>query len=195
LAVAGSGSAATMLVVGARGAGGFAAMILGSVSRYAALRAACPVIVVRQASMAVHQEVAVGVRDPQDTGEALMFAFEEAAARHADLVAVHASYWFPSALRSPAGQEALNAPFHPEQISDEAVRSLSAVLDEWREKYPDVRARHDVIGGHPARVLADYSVRANLVVIGRHGDPGIGSIQHALLDHARGPVAVVPSGG
>ena len=32
------------------------------------------------------------------------------------------------------------------------------------------------------------------VVIGRHGSPGIGSIQHALLDHARGPVAIVPVG-
>jgi nucleotide-binding universal stress UspA family protein len=34
----------------------------------------------------------------------------------------------------------------------------------------------------------------------RHDRPlrissGVGSIQHALLDHARGPVAVVPSGG
>jgi nucleotide-binding universal stress UspA family protein len=195
LAVAGSGSDAAMLVVGARGAGGFAAMILGSVSRYAAIRAQCPVIVVRQASMAVHQEVAVGVRDPQDTSEALMFAFEEAAARHAGLVVVHAWYWFPSALRAPVDEDALDAPFHPEQISDEAARTLAAALDRWREKYPDVRVRHDVIRGHPARVLANYSARADLVVIGRHGNPGVGSIQHALLDHARGPVAVVPSGG
>jgi nucleotide-binding universal stress UspA family protein len=194
LAVAGSGSGAAMLVVGARGAGGFAAMILGSVSRYAAIRAACPVIVVRQASMAVHQEVAVGVRDPQDTSEALVFAFEEATARHADLVVVHAWYWFPAVLRAPADQDALDELVHSEQISSEIARNLATASDGWGEKYPDVRVRHDVIRGHPARVLANYSARADLVVIGRHGDPGIGSIQHALLDHARGPVAVVPAG-
>jgi nucleotide-binding universal stress UspA family protein len=194
LAVAGSGSSAAVLVVGARGAGGFAAMVLGSVSRYAASRASCPVIVVRQASMAVHHEVAVGIRDPQSTGEALAFAFEEATARHADLVVVHAWNWFPPALRAPADRDdAIAAAFHPEQISAEAARNLAAALDGWREKHPDVRVRHDVIRGHPARVLANYSVRADLVVIGRHGDPGIGSVQHALLDHARGPVAVVPS--
>ena len=190
VAVAGSGSDAAMLVVGARGAGGFAAMLLGSVSRYAASRARCPVIVVRQATMAVHHEVAVGIRDPQNTSEALTFAFEEAVARHADLMAVHAWHWFPSVLRSPVDQD---APFHPEQISGQAVRSLSAVLDQWRQKYPAVRVRQDVIRGHPARILANYSVRSDLVVIGRHADPGIGSIQHALLDHARGPVAVVPA--
>src|SRR5690349_25021181 len=64
---------------------------------------------------------------------------------------------------------------------------------------PDVRIRQDVIRGHPGRVLASYSARADLVVLGRHGHPtgpgpGIGSIQHAVLDHAHGPVAVVPSG-
>jgi nucleotide-binding universal stress UspA family protein len=156
-------------------------------------RASCPVIVVRQASMAVHHEVAVGIRDPQRTTEALTFAFEEATARHADLVVVHAWNRSPSALRAPADRDdAIEPLFHPEQISAEAARNLSAALDGWREKYSDVRIRHDVIRGHPARVLANYSVRADLVVIGRHGDPGIGSVQHALLDHARGPVAVVP---
>jgi len=193
-AVAGRGSGAAMLVVGARGAGGFAAMLLGSVSRYAASQASCPVIVVRQATMAVHQEVAAGVRDPQDTCGALTFAFEEAAARHADLVVVHAWHWFPSALGHADHEPAVQATVHPDQISAEAARILSATLDKWREKYPDVRVRQDVIRSHPARVLANYSARADLVVIGRHGAPGIGSVQHALLDHARGPVAVVPSG-
>jgi nucleotide-binding universal stress UspA family protein len=193
LAVTASGSDAAMLVVGARGSGGFAAMVLGSVSRYAAHRAACPVIVVRQATMAVHQEVTVGIRDPRETGAVLAFAFGEAAARHADLVAVHARHWSPSVLRTLA--DVTDVPFQPEQISDEAVRSLSAALDRWREKYPGVRVRHDVTRGHPAHILANYSARSDLVVIGRHGDSGIGSVQHTLLLHARGPVALVPSGG
>ncbi len=190
-AVAGRGTGAAMLVVGARGAGGFAAMVLGSVSRYAATRAACPVIVVRQATMAIHREVVVGVRDPQDVGGALAFAFEEAAARHAELVVVHVWSRFPGSVRA---QDAIDGPFHPEQISDEVSRTLAAVLDGWRVKYPGVEVRQDVIHGRPARVLVSYSARADLVVVGRHGASGVGSVQHALLDHARGPVAVVPPG-
>jgi len=192
LAVAESGAGASMLVVGARGGGGFAAMVLGSVSRYVASRAPCPVVVVREENMAVHREIAVGVRDPQDTTEALAFAFEEAALREADLVAMHTWYWFPSTPHRPAPGEA-------DRISASAASSLAAALERWHEKYPAVRVRHDVIHGHPARVLASYSARADLVVLGRHSHPdgvgpGIGSIQHAVLDHAHGPVAVIPSG-
>jgi nucleotide-binding universal stress UspA family protein len=200
LAVAESGSGASVLVVGARGAGGFAALVLGSVSRYVASRAACPVVVVREETMAVHREIAVGIRDPQETTEALAFAFEEAALRRAELVAVHAWFWFPSVLHLPVAGEATEfRPTDPDQISAEAASSLAAALEGWRDKYPGVKVRQDIIHGHPARVLASYSARADLVVLGRHSHPGgagpgIGSIQHAVLDHAHGPVAVVPSG-
>jgi nucleotide-binding universal stress UspA family protein len=145
----------------------------------------------------VHREIAVGIRDPEDVTGTLEFAFEEAARRGADLVAVHTWYWLPVGLHaSPAG--ALQPP-DPAQISAEAGRHLAAALEQWHGKYPEVRVRQDVIRGHPARVLASYSARADLVVIGRHGHPsgpgpGIGSIQHAVLDHAHGPVAIVPSG-
>jgi len=194
VAVAETGSDASMLVVGARGAGGFAAMMLGSVSRYVAAWAPCPVAVVREESSAVHREVAVGVRDPQNATGALAFAFEEAALRGADLVAVHTWYWLPS------GQAGALRPADPGRFAAEATRQLAAALKDWQDKYPDVQVRRDVIRGHPARVLASLSARTDLVVLGRHGHPagpgpGIGSIQHAVLDHAHGPVAVVPSGG
>jgi nucleotide-binding universal stress UspA family protein len=178
LAVADCGSGALMLVVGARGAGGFAAMVLGSVSRYAAMHARCPVVVVREETSAIHREVAVGIRDPRDTTGTLAFAFEEAALRGATLVAVHSADF--------------------ERIS-EARRNLTEALSTWRDKYLAVPVRQDVVRGHPARVLACYSARADLVVIGRHDGlgvgPAIGAVQHAVLSHARGPVAVIPSAG
>jgi len=195
VAVAESGAEASMLVVGARGAGGFAAMMLGSVSRYVAAWAPCPVVVVREETTAVHREIAVGVRDPEDAAGALAFALEEAALRNADLVVVHTWYWLPP---TPGQTGALRPP-DPDRIAAEAARHLATALKEWQDKYPHVRVRQDVIRGHPGRVLASYSARTDLVVLGRHGHPagsgpGIGSIQHAVLDHAHGPVAAVPSG-
>jgi nucleotide-binding universal stress UspA family protein len=51
--------------------------------------------------------------------------------------------------------------------------------------------------GHPGRVLVGLSARADLVVIGRHarhpGLQGPGTVTHALLNHAHGPIATVPS--
>jgi nucleotide-binding universal stress UspA family protein len=197
LAVTDCGSSALMLVVGARGAGGFAAMLLGSTSRYAAMHAACPVVVAREETTAALLEVAVGIRDPHDTTDTLGFAFEEAALRHATLVAVH-SCWLPATLGALAAAGDWRSA-HPEQALAEARSALSNALDGWREKYPAVPVRLDVVNDHPAKVLASYSARTDLIVIGRHGAPGrrpaIGAIQHAVLSHAHGPVAIVPSGG
>ena len=170
VAVSDSGAGAQLLVVGARGAGGFAALALGSVSRHAATCAPCPIVVVREDTMAVHREIVVGVRDPDDADDTLGFAFEEAALRGANLTAVHAAA---------------------------AERHLEAALRGWQQKYPDVSVSTDVVRSHPARVLASLSARADLVVIGRHGTSGgvAGSlIQHAVLGHAHGPVAIVPAG-
>jgi nucleotide-binding universal stress UspA family protein len=183
LGVTDSGAGALMLVVGARGAGGFAAMLLGSVSRYTAMHAHCPVIVVREETSAVHREVVVGVRDAGDcTAAALGFAFEEAALREAALVVVHSVDQPRDAARRPADFRL---------FATEAERELAQGLRPWQEKYPGVTVRQDIVPGHCAQVLASYTTRSDLVVVGRHG-PAIGGIQHAVLSHARGPVAVVP---
>jgi nucleotide-binding universal stress UspA family protein len=177
LAVTVSGSGALMLVVGARGAGGFAAMLLGSVSRYAAMHAPCPLVVVREETSAVHREIVVGIGDPLDTSAALAFAFDEADLRGATLVAVHSWNWLTSAGWRPADAE---------QVAAEADKNLTEALAPWRDKYPDVSVRCDVVRDHPGHVLASYTGRADLVVIGRHGS-AVGGIQHALLSHAHGP--------
>jgi nucleotide-binding universal stress UspA family protein len=183
LAVTASGAGALMIVVGARGAGGFAQLLLGSVSRYAALHATCPVVVVREETHAVHREVVVGLHDPQDATAALGFAFDEAALRGAALVAVHSWNTLAPVWR----------PADAERLAAETDRNLAEALEPWRAKYPGVPVRRDVVHGHPARVLAAYAGRADLVVIGRHrGRNAIGGIQHAVLSHAHGPVAIVP---
>lgn len=183
VASAGGGS---VLVVGARGAGGFAAMILGSVSRYVAMHAPVPVVVVHEESRDMHREIVVGIGDPATAGDALGFAFEEAALRGASLLAVHA--WSSSPWADPAYQQPASEP-------------IAEALLPWRDKYPGLQVRQDIVHGHPGRVLASFSARADLVVIGRHDrsgygghtGPGVGSVQHAMLNHAHGPVAVVPS--
>ena len=193
-AVTDSGSGALMLVAGFRGIGAFAAMTLGSVARYAADHASCPVVVVRDEAAAGHRLVGVGVGDLEDSAGALTFAFEEAALHQARLIAIHA--W-----RAPqdgvfwAGDRFPPPGLHVAAAG--AARRLTLLMDQWREKYPDVPVSEDVVHGHPGRALAGWSARADLVVIGRHashpGRRGPGAVRHALLNHAYGPIAVVPA--
>ena len=89
-AVAANGSGAAMLVVGCRGAGAFTASTLGSVSRYAAAHAACPVVVIRDLLPAASGLVGVGIGDLDDCAGPLTFAFEEASLRKAAVLAIHA---------------------------------------------------------------------------------------------------------
>ena len=180
-AIARAGSSASMLVVGSRGAGAFMAMPLGSVSRYVAAHAGCPVVVVRDQSAVPHGQIVVGVGDPDECADTLAFGFEEAGRREASLLAVHA--WAA-----------------PGPVPTGPCASLAEVLRTWQEKYPGVPAGQEVLPGHPARVLVGLSARADLVVIGRrarharHADrPGPGAVRNAVLSHAHGPVVIVPS--
>jgi nucleotide-binding universal stress UspA family protein len=186
-----AGSGAAMLVVGSRGLGAFAAMLLGSVSRYAATHAACPVVVVREVAGPEHRQVGVGVGDVHDCDAVLGYAFEEAALRNAGVLALHA-WHMPQFDISRAGQ--METGSDAAVFQHEAVRQLARPLKRWREKYPSVPVSHDVVQGHPGRALIDLSARADLVVLGRrtpHHGPG--TVIHAVLNHAHGPVMTVPS--
>jgi nucleotide-binding universal stress UspA family protein len=189
-AVTEAGSGALMLVLGSRGNGAFTALLLGSVSRYAASHASSPIVVTRDASPVTHGLIGVGVGDPDGCADTLAFAFEEANLRHASLHAIH-SWHTPQSNITRAG------PIPTEsgaQAAADAASQLAALLDACRAKYPDVEVTHEVVHGHPGRALVGLSARADLVVIGRRaGAPGPGKVRHALLNHAHGPVATVPS--
>jgi nucleotide-binding universal stress UspA family protein len=189
-AVTEAGSGALMLVLGSRGTSAFTALLLGSVSRYAASHASSTVVVTRDASSVTHGLIGVGIADTESCRDALAFALEEASLRHAGLHAIHA--W-----HAPQSEITRAGPVPTEsraQAAADAASQLAGLLDECRAKYPDVEVTHEVVHGHPGRALAGLSARADLVVIGRRaGSPGPGSVRHALLNHAHGPVAVVPS--
>ena len=60
-----------------------------------------------------------------------------------------------------------------------------------------MEAHGEVVHGHPGRILAGLSARADLIVLGRHAPggrdgPGVGSVTHAVLSHAHGPVISMP---
>jgi nucleotide-binding universal stress UspA family protein len=181
-AVAESGSGASMLVVGSRGAGAFTALQLGSVSRYAAAHAPCPVVVIRDLLPVVSRLVGVGVEDLDDCAGPLAFAFEEASLREAAVLAIHA--W---AGPGPAAT-----------VAATAGARLAELMGSWADKYPGVPVSQQVVPGHPARALIGLSAHADLGVMGRHGGHpgphGPGPVRHAVLSHAHSPVAVIPSG-
>jgi nucleotide-binding universal stress UspA family protein len=207
-----------MFVVGASGIGGYGEVGLGRVSGYLARHANCPLVVVRDdQDRSMSHEIVVGVRDADEAAAALRFAFEEAAVQGARLLAVHCWYWFPPALSlsperryapgSHTGQRRLDATqpasagldvLDAQALSEDAAMRLAEVLNGWQDKYPGVHVSQNVVHGHPGRVLAGLTSSADLVVLARHEGrggirPGSGLIQSAVLNHAEGPVAVIPS--
>jgi nucleotide-binding universal stress UspA family protein len=187
---------ASMLVVGSRGTGLFSALLLGSASRYAATHGRCPVVVERQEPACGRGEIVVGVGELDQSDAALGFAFEAADLRRARLVVMHAWSCFvpaaePGSLADP--ERAVNHSGH--QFYRGLAERLEAMLAGWQEKYPGVETGTEITHMHPGHLLAQASARADLVVLGRQpshtGGSGVDSVIHAVLHHARGPVAVV----
>ena len=189
---------AELVVVGRRGHGTFGELLLGSTSLALATHAPCPVIVLREGvgrpiEAVEAGRVVVGVDGSELSSEALAFAFEEASLRRAGLTALHA--WDAPFFDVP-GHGGPGVPDAMREFQDEELRLLSESLAGWREKYPDVDVRQTLVHEEPVKALVEASPGAALLVVGSRGRGGLrsmllGSVSHALVHHARCPVAVV----
>ncbi|WP_280492371.1 universal stress protein [Nocardia asiatica] len=184
---------AGMLVVGSRGLGAFQRGLLGSVSTATTHHAHCPVAVIHGISaidaVSARQPVLVGVDGTDNSMPAVELAFEEAARRKVDLVALHA--W--------SDTSGLDIPIRGWDGARESAETvLSECLAGWGERYPDVTVRRIVRADRPARSLLDESANTQLVVVGTHGRGGfastvLGSTSNALLHAVEVPMIVVRS--
>ena len=172
---------AALVVVGHRGSGGFAELLIGSVAIHTTAHAHCPVIVVRGAPVKPDGAVVLGVDGSADGQRAAEFAYATAARRAVPLVAVTVG---------PPEQTHYREPQPPDDFVTTALR-------EWSGRYPDVDLQPAIAhAASPAATLLQAADQAALVVVGSRGLGGLrglllGSVGRALIEHAPCPVAIV----
>ncbi|MFD5893707.1 universal stress protein [Streptomyces sp. NPDC060366] len=191
---------AALLVMGSRGRGPIAGMLLGSVSLSVAARARCPVVVVRgrgadtqQPPRPGHGRVVLGVGDTAASLAAVRFAFREARSRGCELVAVRA--WrgprHPAVPHSPSNGDRLTT--YQRQADEYVDTALADVGGDLTR----VAVRRKVVRGTAHQTLLEAAGPEDLLVVGarrRHGAVGLqlGQVNHAMLHYAPCPVAIVP---
>jgi nucleotide-binding universal stress UspA family protein len=174
---------ADMVVVGSRGHSELPGLRLGSVSAQVAGYASGRVVVVRGAWRPANRPpgpVVVGADGAQTGRDAIVFAFEEAALRDVPLVAV-------CALTDAAGRLG---------ESRRVQEDFESMMADEAKAHPEVTVWHRVLAGTPRAALLAAASDAQLLVVGARGRGGLdgmtlGSIAHAVLQYAPGPVAVV----
>ncbi|GAA1220802.1 universal stress protein [Kitasatospora nipponensis] len=187
---------ADLLVLGARGSGGFSRLLVGSTSLHLSVHALCPVVVIHPRDTRSRPGgVLVGVDDERPGDDALTFAFEAASRRNLPLQAVHA--WSRPLAGSPG--HPLPTAYEEEHFAAEQERLLVESLAAQQAKHPDVEVAALAVRSGAAQLLVSLSEAHQLVVVGRHGSVRgpmrrLGSVSQAVVQHAHCPVAVVPVG-
>lgn len=210
---------AELVVVGARGRGGFLGLLRGSVATALPAHAQCPTLVVPTAEQHSDDEAgdgqhsdAVGVRHHPSAGSSspVVVGVDEShrsrlAALHAAQAATERDTWLLVLMALPMPTSELS--WYPEltpastDLAERRRAHLQTALEEdiaWlREQVPGLKVSGEVRLGEPSAVLHDVTSSAQLTVVGTRGRGAIasallGSTSRAILDGAEGPVMVVP---
>lgn len=176
---------ASLLVVGTRGRGRLAAVLLGSVSRKVAAAAPCPVAVIPDVDgLTLDHPVVVGVDGSAGSLAALRWAGE---AIDGPIEALHI-------FEYPFGPEYAVDGFEWDDPQELGEKLLERSVEEALGDRPGVT--RSAVKGEPRQVLIEAGQRASMIVVGARGLTGLagvlGSITTAVASAAPVPVVVVP---
>jgi nucleotide-binding universal stress UspA family protein len=194
--LAAASEAADGVVVGRRGLGGAASVLLGSVSNRLTIEAKCPLVVVGgEDELPTTGPLVVGVDGSQFGTNALRYAIAEAAVRKTSVRAV-AAYDVPQPGAFPLADPELLARMRA-GVEAEAAASITRALDEVQGTQPAaVSVDHVAVEGRAADAILRHAGDAQLLVVGTHGKGLVrrvllGSVSRQVLNDADRPVAVV----
>lgn len=187
---------ADLVVVGARGAGGFQKLSLGSTGYRTAAHAPAPVAVIpgERTDRDGRRSLVVGVDETPPSARALQWALDEAAMRATAVTVAH-SYLLPVDMApttsfDPRPFEESHERAHREAVALVERMVADAAVPEAVEVDQVARA------GTPAGVLLDLT-DDHMLVVGTRGRGSFsravfGSVSQQVLHHATAPVVVVP---
>lgn len=187
-----AGEDADLLVVGARGMGGFQGLLLGSVSRSVLHKATCPVALIRDDLDRSSRPVVVGVNGDDSSLRALRWAVEYASVEGPAVQATYVWDWPPLSAAGLYGK----VPERAELVAD-ADRFLARQIAAAELGEHDVVVEATTVEGRPAAGLLEAGTSAAMIVVGARGHGPLarvvlGSVSDQVARHATCPVVVVP---
>jgi nucleotide-binding universal stress UspA family protein len=196
LALLQASEGAALLVVGARGLGGFRGLLLGSVSQHCLRHARCPVAIVHGSGESAdpsNERIVVGVDGSDESRDALRWALDEARARGAEVEVVHA-WTIPY-----VGMYGMNpAPMDRVPYESAAREALAASMEGQDTSGLRAPVATTLVFGSAGGAVLERAEGAALVVLGSRGLGGfrgllLGSVSSHVANHATCPVVVVRS--
>lgn len=181
----------SLLIVGSRGKGGFARLVLGSTSTQCATHAMVPTVVVPNPVEASTKRIVVGLDGSANSMAALRWAIGFAAPGTAVAVT-----WVWDTTPLAVGADAFFFPDASDLATDRFHHLVGSVEPEASAR--NVVIEQDFVRGTPRSALVAAAEGADLLTVGAqgHGAVGaalLGSVSTWLLHHSEIPVAVVPS--